>query len=442
MNVLETLEAMEAAAQGNARLEALKKGDSPELRRLLGLALSPDCTFGVKKLPPPEETDNDKFFDGGWYEALLVILSRLEERTLTGHEARDTISGFLGVCTREQQKWSERIFRQDLRLGINAKSVNRALGEVVIPLFEVPLATDYAKIKARDLEGTWALEPKLDGGRCVAVLPGTGGRVKLLSRTGKGWNNFESIRIVLQDWNDHRENSLADEVIYLDGEIISYVEGRIDFQAIQKVMHAHDGREIGDLVFAVFDAAFKAEWLSPRVSYGERLQLAADTVADIGCPAKVSIIPALTTQLSGDQVAVDFLKHACTRFVEEGFEGAMARRLDLPVENKRGKRLLKVKTFLDEEAVIVGAVEGTGKLVGKLGALICKTKAGVTFEIGSGFDDKQREEIWFDWQQTQNPPRHSYRKMPRIVTFKYQELTDDGVPRFPIFRGFRSEDDI
>ncbi len=53
MNVLQALESMEQAAQGNARLDALKMADSSELRKVLTLALSPDITFGVKKLPEP-----------------------------------------------------------------------------------------------------------------------------------------------------------------------------------------------------------------------------------------------------------------------------------------------------------------------------------------------------------------------------------------------------
>jgi len=53
-----------------------------------------------------------------------------------------------------------------------------------------------------------------------------------------------------------------------------------------------------------------------------------------------------------------------------------------------------------------------------MGALEMKMDNGITFKIGSGFDDKQRRK----------PPKIGSR-----VTFKFQGLTKAGVPRFPIF---------
>jgi DNA ligase-1 len=43
---------------------------------------------------------------------------------------------------------------------------------------------------------------------------------------------------------------------------------------------------------------------------------------------------------------------------------------------------------------------------------------GTCFSVGSGFTDRQRE----------SPP-----PVGATITFRYQELTDGGVPRFPTF---------
>jgi len=45
----------------------------------------------------------------------------------------------------------------------------------------------------------------------------------------------------------------------------------IDFQAIQKVFHAKDGREVGNLVYFVFDAAVTGMWSEPHEDYETRL---------------------------------------------------------------------------------------------------------------------------------------------------------------------------
>ncbi len=88
-------------------------------------------------------------------------------------------------------------------------------------------------------------------------------------------------------------------------------------------------------------------------------------------------------------------------------------------ENRRSKSLLKVKTFHDDEAVVLGYKPGTGRCQGMVGALKCRNTHGVEFEVGSGLNDDMR------------------RKPPKIgskITYKYQEFNkDSGKPRFPTF---------
>jgi DNA ligase-1 len=59
-----------------------------------------------------------------------------------------------------------------------------------------------------------------------------------------------------------------------------------------------------------------------------------------------------------------------------------------------------------------------------LGALVVRLVSGVEFSIGTGFSDKERE----------NPPA-----IGSTVVFRYQELSDGGVPRFPSFSSVREE---
>jgi DNA ligase-1 len=100
-------------------------------------------------------------------------------------------------------------------------------------------------------------------------------------------------------------------------------------------------------------------------------------------------------------------------------EGLMLRDPASVYENRRSKSLLKVKTFHDDEAVVLGYKPGTGRCQGMVGALKCKNTHGVDFEVGSGLTDDMR------------------RKPPKIgskITYKYQEFNkDSGKPRFPTF---------
>jgi DNA ligase-1 len=90
----------------------------------------------------------------------------------------------------------------------------------------------------------------------------------------------------------------------------------------------------------------------------------------------------------------------------------------------RSTTLLKVKTFHDAEAVVVGHQAGAGRHQGRMGALLVRLPDGTDFAIGTGFSDRER----------QSPPA-----IGATVTFRYQELSDMGVPRFPSWIGVRLE---
>jgi DNA ligase 1 len=84
----------------------------------------------------------------------------------------------------------------------------------------------------------------------------------------------------------------------------------------------------------------------------------------------------------------------------------------------RSNTLLKVKSFWNCEATVIGHQEGAGRHRGRLGALIVLLAGGVECAVGTGFTDVERE---------RSPALES------VIMLKYQELTDAGVPRFPVF---------
>ncbi|RDU65958.1 DNA ligase [Helicobacter didelphidarum] len=128
--------------------------------------------------------------------------------------------------------------------------------------------------------------------------------------------------------------------------------------------------------------------------------------------------------------------------VESGGEGLIIRKNKSMYQNGRNNDNLKLKKMQDSECKIIDYTQGKGKLNGKVGAFVCEqTKASlqqeniqslvmqnldtksqtmetITFKIGSGLKNAIRE----------NPP-----KIGSIITYKYQGLTKNGIPRFPVF---------
>ena len=120
-----------------------------------------------------------------------------------------------------------------------------------------------------------------------------------------------------------------------------------------------------------------------------------------------------------------------------GAEGVMLRAPNSPYETKRSKYLLKYKIKDDSEAIVIGYTMGTGKYTGLLGSLDCELlmnnkKTGIKFNIGTGLSDKDRIEY-------NNPKSSSYIPIGSIVSFSYMELSEDSVPRHPVYRGVRDD---
>lgn len=115
---------------------------------------------------------------------------------------------------------------------------------------------------------------------------------------------------------------------------------------------------------------------------------------------------------------IPHLKEELARVESLGGEGLMLRQPGSKYVVGRSSTLLKVKSFFDAEAVVIGHQGGAGRHKGRLGALLVKLPDGTEFGVGTGFSDAQRE----------NPP-----PVGSKITFRYQELTDGGVPRFPVY---------
>ena len=238
-----------------------------------------------------------------------------------------------------------------------------------------------------DLTGWWMSE-KLDGVR--AYWDGT----QFLSRLGN--------RFLAPEWFTE---ALPDTP--LDGELWG---GRKLFQRTVGIVKRQDaGKGWKTLSFVVFDAP------SHGGVFEERIEHLTRSVSRIGA----SHLRALEHELCRGP---DHLREELLRVESLGGEGLMLRRPGSKYEVGRSHTLLKVKSFHDAEARVVGHVAGAGRHEGRLGALVLELPDGTRFNAGTGLSDRERED----------PPA-----LGAVVTFRYQELSNTGVPRFPTYVGVR-----
>jgi DNA ligase-1 len=126
-----------------------------------------------------------------------------------------------------------------------------------------------------------------------------------------------------------------------------------------------------------------------------------------------------------------------TDLTSNGAEGIMLRAPGSPYETKRSKYMLKYKIKEDAECIIREYVLGEGRLRGLLGSIKCEIisngkPSGKFTNIGTGFNDLQRENYNVETSK-------EYIPIGSIVSFSYMEMTNDGVPRHPVFRGIRDD---
>ncbi|HIJ11303.1 TPA: hypothetical protein HA278_04560, partial [Candidatus Woesearchaeota archaeon] len=120
------------------------------------------------------------------------------------------------------------------------------------------------------------------------------------------------------------------------------------------------------------------------------------------------------------------------RYIKRGFEGSMARNKDSKyLFGYRSKDLLKVKRFLDDEYEIIGFTDGISIEVGCL-IFTCKTKDGQEFSVRPIGTHEERKEMY----------KKGDTYIGKLLTVKYQELSNDGVPRFPVGLHTREEWDM
>lgn len=196
----------------------------------------------------------------------------------------------------------------------------------------------------------------------------------------------------------------------LDGELWI---GRNRFDALSGIVRKTEpvDAEWRQVRYLVFELPGAAGDFSARVA---QIQAA---VAQAG----VSWLQAVEQSRVADRAA---LMQRLDAVVRAGGEGLMLHRADAPYVSGRSDVLQKLKPWLDAEAVVVGHVPGKGKYQGMTGALQMAMPDGKRFRLGSGLTDALRRQ----------PPPVGTR-----ITYRYLQLTRNGVPRFPRYLRIRED---
>ena len=392
------------------------------------MALDPLITYGVKQVPEAEADG-----PGLSFGEFVDLATELRDRTLTGHDARDAILEAMNQSTTDDWNyWYRRILIKDLKCGMSEKTINSVVKknkreEFKIPVFTCMLAHDSANHEKKMI-GKKFLDFKLDGVRVIAII--LNGICTLYSRNGKQFHNFSNIEKELQNKLGEQSKQAG---IVIDGEIVSS-----SFQKLMRQVHRKDNVQADDTEFFVFDTLPLAEFQAGKSTKTcrERHQQLLDIFGN-EVTGDVIVVEKKEVDLDTDEGQKTF-KEYNKMALDRGLEGIMIKDVDALYECKRSHFMLKAKPFIEVTLTVTATEEGTGRNVGKLGALICEgvdDGKSIKVNVGSGLSDEQRESFW----------HHKDDIIDQLVEVRADAITknQDSIdeyslrfPRFKTFRGF------
>jgi len=252
-------------------------------------------------------------------------------------------------------------------------------------------------------KGTWLIEPKYDGLRCIATKQN--GKVTFISRNGKAIYNTEIIQAEL-------EKAPIDNVVF-DGELQS--KDWSDTISIAHTQATHPSRD--KLCFYIFDSLALNEWTG-RVSKHYLIDRREGLLLAIN--EHIKVVPANIVNTFQEAEAL------YKSYLEREFEGVVLKEINSFYEWRKHKQWLKWKPIKTYDIKVIDKVEGLGKYQGRLGALIVLHKSK-KIKVGSGFTDEQRYRYW------------SQDIIGKVIEVKCQEETKDGYLRFPVFVRLRED---
>jgi DNA ligase-1 len=273
------------------------------------------------------------------------------------------------------------------------------------------------------------------------VIPSDFGiTVVCYSRNGKVFENFGHIEEQIHaNWTlmvracagVDQGRSLVNGFV-LDGEVIGN-----SFQELMRQARRKDNVQAADSVFNVFDIIplqdfRKGQWNAPL---SKRIELLDAMRPVIEAMTNMELLPHIMVDLD-TAAGKDQFSRYCTDMVNAGFEGVMIKSVDAPYECKRSTSWMKYKPVYDYDLTVIAIEEGTGKNVGRMGALVCEgidDGKHIVVNVGSGYTDEERQAYWND----------GYSVIGQTIVVMADAITQnqDGSYslRFPRFKTFRTD---
>ena len=425
----------DSLAADNSRLakEAIltTNKDNKDLQRAIKLALDPLISFYIRKIPDYNAVGSNTL---NW--AMDQLQNEFCTRNVTGNAAIEMLTNILGSLNEADASVIEKIIKKDLRCGVSEATANKIWPKLV-STYPVMLASGFDQKLVDKIKFPAICQLKLDGMRFNAIV--RNGKVEYRSRNGKELQipnpDLDATFVAMAAC--FGTNTVFDgELLVADstGNPLDRKTGNgILSKSVKGTMSVKESKMIRATVwdyipFANFEMGlFNVSYEVRFDTLGNNLKTFANANKELN--HYVNLV--LTKEVKSQEEAQALFEE----YLASGQEGTILKSKDAIWEDKRSKGQIKFKGELDCDLKVVDWVEGTGKNVGRLGALVCESEDGlIQVNVGSGYTDAERDSFGRE-------------VIGKIVAVKYNARIKDrgeGIERLflPIFIEIREDKDV
>lgn len=269
--------------------------------------------------------------------------------------------------------------------------------------------------KTYDIDKTKLIFPisaqkKYDGNRAI-LYRDKNDNIVMDTRNGHRYLD-ESVQFITSEYKDLPKNIILDGELYIPN--MSFQE----LQSIVRLKKKPNCNKLNDfkrLKFYTFDIIYLDE---PNLIFSDRYNRLEKIVSDKNN----------TILVENDVInSKEDIKTFHDKYIEEGYEGIILRNMNKKYGiNKRNGDLLKYKYFVDSEYKIIGMkIEINNEI--EYPMWICETEQGKQFTCRPTGTNEYKINLLKNYKKY----------LGKLLTVKYQELSDDGIPRFGIGKSIR-----
>lgn len=334
---------------------------------------------------------------------------KTNETTLNEQTEKEVIARW----TKQKKKG----YVEDYKDACNDKVDEEMVQGGVPPMLSINKSHPKDPILSQYLKFPCIVQPKLDGACCIAMV--TKGKATLWSRTQKPIKCVPHIV-------DELERLFPTGTVILHGELYNHAY-HDSFEDLMSIVRKNEPDEEGEhkkIKLFVYDCPLYNDTIGYGTPYLERNHMYQKLLNLVGIVRERNIFPLQSCYCSSMKEVLDNYE----RFLESGYEGAMAKNIQAPYESgKRSRNILKMKEFVDGEFEIVGVEDGRGKDKDIASTFVCKMGNGNTFSARMKCTWEQKRKYWLQRDDL----------IGKLITVTYKRFTNKGYPYLPVAKAIR-----